>query len=116
MLGSEEENTGNSPIRTWVINIALIAGFIAICYDKAHPHFFERLLGKSGIDMLGIGFCGYLVFTAISGVRNGAISGTTVTQWKRSENAPVFWMCVAFNGGMGSILGVGLIGDLLGLW
>jgi hypothetical protein len=111
-----DNQKGIPPILRWVLLTGCMAGLAALGYDKAHPHFLERLIGRSGIDVLGIGLGGYLIFTVVAGVRTGTISGTYSHRWRRSNNALMFWFIVVFNGVMGGLLGVGLAGDLFGVW
>jgi formate hydrogenlyase subunit 3/multisubunit Na+/H+ antiporter MnhD subunit len=116
VMNNDDKSKGISPIRTWAIYIGFAVVLVGICYDKAHPHFLGQLIGKSGIDVLGMGFCGYLVFKGFTGARNGTIAGIYGYSWKRSEDAPMFWFCVVLNVELGGMLGVGLAGNLLGFW
>ena len=74
---------------------------------------FSRL----GFELLGLGVGGFLVVYAVLGVRKGTITGNyTVTTFKRSEDAAMFWASVVFNGVSGVFLFVFAFGCIVGLW
>jgi len=74
---------------------------------------FSRL----GFELLGLGVGGFLVVHAVLGVRKGTITGNyTVTTFKRSEDAAMFWASVVFNGVSGVFLFVFAFGCIVGLW
>lgn len=64
------------------------------------------------IELLELGFGGYLVYTAIAGYRNGEISDVSSSyKFKRDKNAPMFWFNLVTN----FIFGVALIVIATGL-
>jgi hypothetical protein len=70
-----------------------------------------------GFELLGLGVGSFLVVRAVLGVRKGTISGNyTISTYKRSEDAAMFWTSVVFNGAFGAFLFVFAFGCILGLW
>lgn len=70
-----------------------------------------------GFELLGIAVGSFLVVHAVLGVRRGTISGNyTVTTFKRSDDAVMFWTSVVFNGAAGVFLLAFAFGCILGFW
>lgn len=97
--------------------VAGVAALAAVLYYKAHPQLLHRQLGKLGAPLLGIGVGGYLVFSAITGVRTGIAPANFVSgEYERSVNAPMFWFVVAFDFAFGGFMLVAGLGLLFGLF
>jgi len=70
-----------------------------------------------GLELLGLGLGSYLVVHAALGVRRGTISGNySVTTFKRSDDAAMFWTSVLFNGAAGIFFLAFAFGCILGFW
>ncbi|WP_139201792.1 hypothetical protein [Rhodanobacter glycinis] len=118
-MSNDGKSRSNRHLHTWVrvaALLALVALIVVERYYKSHPQLLEHQLGNSGFALLMLGMGCFLVWQAVMGVRNGAITGTyTPSQWKRSENAPMFWFLVVTDGAFGVLVLVGGFGLMFGL-
>ena len=106
--------------RTWVLRVIALIALIALVFVerqyKSHPQLLEHQLGNTGFALLMFGMGCFMLWQAVTGVRNGSISGNyTSTEYKRSENSFMFWFFVAFDGAGGVFLLVGGVGLMFGL-
>ena len=77
----------------------------------------EQNFSTLGLELLGLELGSYLVVHAVLSVRSGTISGNySVTTFKRSDEAAMFWTSVLFNGAAGIFFLAFAFGCILGLW
>lgn len=120
---SEDRNSGDKPtlqLHGWK-RVAALVGLAALVafavYYRSHPQLLQHQFGTLGIELFGFGLGGYFVFTAITGLRSGLISGTyTPAIYKRSENAPMFWFLVVGDFAFGGFFVIAAAGLLLGVF
>lgn len=76
--------------------------------DIGLTHITQQLWQKFstlGYELLGLSVGSFLVVRAFLGVRKGTISGNyTISTYKRSEDAAMFWTSVVFYGASGAFL------------
>ena len=106
---------------TWGLRAAAIIALVALVFVereyKSHPQLLEHQLGNTGLALLMLGFGSLLLWQSVTGVRSSVIKGNYVsTQYKRTDNAFMFWFVVTFDAAGGAfVLFVG-VGHFFGMW
>jgi hypothetical protein len=109
-----------SHLPSWGRAIALVVGaamVLAVLYYKAHPQLLQKQIGTLGIALVGAAAGGYLIFSAITGVRSGVSAANFIGgQYQRAANAPRFWFVVIFDFAFGVFMLVAGLRLLFGLF
>jgi len=116
--GGSDKRGSHLPFGGRAIALVVAAAMVlALLYYKAHPQLLQKQIGTLGIALVGAAVGGYLIFSAITGVRSGVSAANFIGgRYNRAANAPMFWFVVAFDFAFGGFMLLAGLGLLLGLF
>lgn len=118
---NDTTNKRHSPVFTWGLRAAALIALVAMVFVereyKSHPQLLEHQLGNTGLALLMLSIGSFLLWQSVTGVRSSVIEGNYVsTQFKRSDNAFMFWFVVTFDAAGGAFLLFVGVGHFFGMW